>query len=225
MGKRELHCLLETNKMLATENTEGVAPPTYYCSRNTQIPEEKSWNENKVWQHSNTEDTELNLFTLLTLLNSLTYFHLFSPLSLIVVGKGLRCLMDRARSLMVVTRSLMDRAMSLMVIEYVHDGCWIYPLWISNSSIKYRPGSIMDIEFFHYEIYSNTSNFYILNRLFSTPAFKVSGWIIRSTHIWKLIGSGVLFIVTCQSCYQWKYFHVPIYFHLLFNELNVPYRD
>ncbi|UCH95296.1 MAG: amino acid adenylation domain-containing protein, partial [Candidatus Aminicenantes bacterium] len=40
-----------------TENTEGVAPPTYYCSRNTQMPDEKFWNENKVLQHSNTEGT------------------------------------------------------------------------------------------------------------------------------------------------------------------------
>ncbi|UCH94750.1 MAG: hypothetical protein JSV88_31440, partial [Candidatus Aminicenantes bacterium] len=40
-----------------TENTEGVAPPTYYCSRNTQMPNEKFWNENKVLQHSNTEGT------------------------------------------------------------------------------------------------------------------------------------------------------------------------
>jgi hypothetical protein len=32
-----------------------VAPPTYYCCRNTQMPEEKSWNENKVLQHSNTD--------------------------------------------------------------------------------------------------------------------------------------------------------------------------
>ncbi|UCH95297.1 MAG: acyltransferase domain-containing protein, partial [Candidatus Aminicenantes bacterium] len=40
----------------ATEvSTKGVAPPTYYCSRNTQVPEEKSWNENKVLQHSNTD--------------------------------------------------------------------------------------------------------------------------------------------------------------------------
>jgi hypothetical protein len=92
--KRELHCLLETSKMLATENTEV---------------------------------TELTSLTLLTLLNSLTYFQIFSPLSLIVVGKGLRSLMDRARSLMVGTRSMMDRARSMMVIEYVHDGDRIYP--------------------------------------------------------------------------------------------------
>ncbi|UCH92781.1 MAG: amino acid adenylation domain-containing protein [Candidatus Aminicenantes bacterium] len=38
-----------------TEDTEGMASPTYYCSRNTQVPEKKSWNENKVLQHSNTE--------------------------------------------------------------------------------------------------------------------------------------------------------------------------
>jgi hypothetical protein len=35
--------------------TEGVAPPTYYFSRNTQMPEEKPWNENKVLQLSNTD--------------------------------------------------------------------------------------------------------------------------------------------------------------------------
>jgi uncharacterized protein YfaS (alpha-2-macroglobulin family) len=32
---------------------EGVAPPTYYFSRNSQMPEEKYWNENKVSQYSN----------------------------------------------------------------------------------------------------------------------------------------------------------------------------
>jgi acyl transferase domain-containing protein/acyl carrier protein len=38
-----------------SQDTKGVAPPTYYCSRNTRGPEEKSWNENKVLQHSNTK--------------------------------------------------------------------------------------------------------------------------------------------------------------------------
>jgi hypothetical protein len=42
---------------LHTETTEGMASPTYYCCRNTQVPEEKSWNENKVLQHSNTDRT------------------------------------------------------------------------------------------------------------------------------------------------------------------------
>jgi hypothetical protein len=32
----------------------GMASPTYYYSRNAQMPEEKSWNENKVLQYSNT---------------------------------------------------------------------------------------------------------------------------------------------------------------------------
>ena len=38
-----------------------MASPTYYCSSNTQIPEEKFWNENKVVQHRNTDyKTKLN---------------------------------------------------------------------------------------------------------------------------------------------------------------------
>jgi hypothetical protein len=32
-----------------------MASPTYYCSSNTQVSEEKSWNENKVLQWSNTD--------------------------------------------------------------------------------------------------------------------------------------------------------------------------
>jgi hypothetical protein len=36
-------------------NTKGMASPTYYCSRNTQMPEENSWNENKVLQLSKTK--------------------------------------------------------------------------------------------------------------------------------------------------------------------------
>jgi hypothetical protein len=32
----------------------GMASPTYCCSRNTQMLEEKFWNENKVLQYSNT---------------------------------------------------------------------------------------------------------------------------------------------------------------------------
>jgi fengycin family lipopeptide synthetase D len=39
-------------------STEGVAPPTYYCCRNTQMPKEKIWNKNKVLQQSNTERKE-----------------------------------------------------------------------------------------------------------------------------------------------------------------------
>ncbi|MGD2084950.1 MAG: fibronectin type III domain-containing protein [Candidatus Aminicenantes bacterium] len=35
----------------------GMASPTHYCNRNTQFPEEKSWNENKVLEHRNTECT------------------------------------------------------------------------------------------------------------------------------------------------------------------------
>jgi len=34
--------------------TGGMACPTYYCSRNTQMPEEKPRNKNKVLQYSNT---------------------------------------------------------------------------------------------------------------------------------------------------------------------------
>jgi hypothetical protein len=39
---------------MVTGNTEGMASPTYYCSRNTQMKEEKSWSENKDLQYSNT---------------------------------------------------------------------------------------------------------------------------------------------------------------------------
>jgi hypothetical protein len=39
-----------------------------------------------------------------------------------VVGKGLRSLMGRARSIMYGTMSIMDRPRSLMVIEYIHYG-------------------------------------------------------------------------------------------------------
>jgi glycosyltransferase involved in cell wall biosynthesis len=35
-------------------STGGMASPTYYCNRNTQMTEEKSWNENKVLKYSNT---------------------------------------------------------------------------------------------------------------------------------------------------------------------------
>ena len=37
--------------------SKGVAPPTstYYCSRNTHIPKEKSWNESKNFEWSSTE--------------------------------------------------------------------------------------------------------------------------------------------------------------------------
>jgi amino acid adenylation domain-containing protein/non-ribosomal peptide synthase protein (TIGR01720 family) len=42
---------------LATEDTEGMASPTYYCNRNTHIMKEKSWNENKVSEWSSTENT------------------------------------------------------------------------------------------------------------------------------------------------------------------------
>jgi len=44
---------------------EGVAPPTYYYPRNTQMPEEKSWKENKVSPRNNTvspESTQSRLF-------------------------------------------------------------------------------------------------------------------------------------------------------------------
>jgi amino acid adenylation domain-containing protein len=51
------HVKFEIEYLLATE---GMASPTYYFSRNTQIPGEKSWNENKVLQQSNTENTEEN---------------------------------------------------------------------------------------------------------------------------------------------------------------------
>jgi hypothetical protein len=33
---------------------KGMASPTYYCSRNTQVPKERFRNENKVLQHRNT---------------------------------------------------------------------------------------------------------------------------------------------------------------------------
>jgi hypothetical protein len=46
-------CIEEVIKI--QDKLEGVAPPTYYCSRNTQMTEEKSWNENKVLQYSNIE--------------------------------------------------------------------------------------------------------------------------------------------------------------------------
>jgi hypothetical protein len=59
-----------------------VAPPTYYCSRNTQITKEKSWNENKVLQLSNTDkDVETQYFASLRALpripatrNSFSFF-------------------------------------------------------------------------------------------------------------------------------------------------------
>jgi PAS domain S-box-containing protein len=46
---------------------EGVAPPPYYYCRNTQMPEEKSWNENKVSRWSNTvspETTQSRVFVI-----------------------------------------------------------------------------------------------------------------------------------------------------------------
>jgi hypothetical protein len=46
-----------------TDYTEGMASPTYYCCRNTQMPEEKSWNKNKVLQHSNTDYTDFFVFS------------------------------------------------------------------------------------------------------------------------------------------------------------------
>jgi murein tripeptide amidase MpaA len=45
----------DLSRQFEGEAPEGVAPPTYYCSRNTQIPEKESWNENKVLQYSNTD--------------------------------------------------------------------------------------------------------------------------------------------------------------------------
>ena len=47
--------------LFATGDTEGMASPTYYCCGNTQVPKEKSWNENKVLQYSNTEFTEFKI--------------------------------------------------------------------------------------------------------------------------------------------------------------------
>jgi acyl-CoA synthetase (AMP-forming)/AMP-acid ligase II len=43
-------------------STEGVAPPTYYYSRNTQMPEEKFRNENKVLQYSKIEGEQVYIF-------------------------------------------------------------------------------------------------------------------------------------------------------------------
>jgi hypothetical protein len=37
-------------------HSKGVAPPTYYCCRNTQMPEEKYWDEKKVFQYSNIDN-------------------------------------------------------------------------------------------------------------------------------------------------------------------------
>ena len=43
---------------MSWRNTEGVAPPAYYCCRNTHMPEEKSWNENKVSEGSSADTLE-----------------------------------------------------------------------------------------------------------------------------------------------------------------------
>jgi hypothetical protein len=67
-----------------------------------------------------------------------------------VVGKGLRSLMDRARSIMYGTMSIMDRPRSIMDAEFIHHGSRIYPSWISNYSIMDLEISIMDLEFIHY---------------------------------------------------------------------------
>jgi hypothetical protein len=53
----------DNEKEETTDYAEGMASPTYYCSRNTQMPEEKSWNANKVLQHSNTDYTDFFVFS------------------------------------------------------------------------------------------------------------------------------------------------------------------
>jgi hypothetical protein len=50
--------IIANEETLPTDYSEGMASPTYYCFRNTQMPEEKSWNKNKVLQHSNTDYTD-----------------------------------------------------------------------------------------------------------------------------------------------------------------------
>jgi hypothetical protein len=49
-----IYKVYEKKEKWSTDYTEGVAPPTYYCRRNPQMTEEKSWNENKVLKYSNT---------------------------------------------------------------------------------------------------------------------------------------------------------------------------
>jgi acyl-CoA synthetase (AMP-forming)/AMP-acid ligase II len=52
--------ILETMPGVTMDFTEGVAPPTYYCRGNSQVTEEKSWNENKVWKYSNKDKESEN---------------------------------------------------------------------------------------------------------------------------------------------------------------------